>query len=115
MSYSSSHSDTKTNYLSAMKKETMNDNSDYNFAQRCYVFLYAMCFATIKICSYWNDQTQIVIAEHAIELFDELNNINPLLSSYLPESTEICGKTFGIVYTSRHEGMLHCISPYLIY
>ena len=52
----------------------------------------------------------IAIAEHAIELFDKVSNINPLLSTYLPKSTAICGKTFDIVYTSRHEGTLHCIA-----
>ena len=69
-----------------------------------------ICFSTIKACNYWNDQTQTAIAEHVIELFDKVTNINPMLSTYLPKSTEICGKTFDIVYTFRHEGTLYCIS-----
>lgn len=111
MPYSGSDSDTKINCSSPIiENESMNDNLNYKIAQSYYVFLYAICFSTIKACNYWNDQTQIAIAEHAIELFDKVSNINPLLSTYLPKSTEICGKTFDIVYTSRHEGTLHCIS-----
>ncbi len=111
MPYSGSDSDTKINSSSPIiENESMNDNLNYKIAQSYYVFLYAICFSTIKACNYWNDQTQIAIAEHAIELFDKVSNINPLLSTYLPKSTEICGKTFDIVYTSRHEGTLHCIS-----
>ena len=105
ISYTSSDSDT-------LKDEIMNHDSDYNIAQNCYLFLYAICFSIIKSCSYWNDQTQVAIFEHGIELFDKLNGINPLLSSHLPESTQICDKTFDIVYTSRQEGILHCISPF---
>ncbi len=111
MAYSGSDSDTKINCSSAMtENETMNDNLNYKIAQSYYVFLYAICFSTIKACNYWNDQMQTAIAEHAIELFDKVSNVNPMLSTYLPKSTEICGKTFDIVYTSKHEGMLYCIS-----
>ena len=111
MAYSGSDSDTKINCSSAMtENETMNDNLNYKIAQSYYVFLFAICFSTIKACNYWNDQTQTAIAEHAIELFDKVSNINPMLSTYLPKSTEICGKTFDIVYTSRHEGTLYCVS-----
>ncbi len=92
------------------ENETMNDNLNYKIAQSYYVFLYAICFSTIKACNYWNDQMQTAIAEHAIELSDKVSDINPILSTYLPKSTEICGKTSDTVYTSRHEGKLYCVS-----
>ena len=56
-----------------------NNYPNNKITQSYYVFLYAICFSTIKACNYWNDQRQIAIAEHAIELFDKVSNINPLL------------------------------------
>ena len=61
---------------------TINEYCNYNNAQSNYVFLYAICFSTIKACNNWNDQTEIAIAEHTIELLDKFSFINPFLSDY---------------------------------
>ena len=84
-------------------QEKVNDNSIFN-TQRYYIYIYSICFSTIKRCTYWNYQTEDAIVEHAIELFDETLN-----KSDLPESIRICGSTLEVTYTSRHEGTL-CLS-----
>ena len=93
-----------------IRNETMNGDCDYNVAQTCYAFLYAICFSTIKACNYWNNETQNAITEHAIRLFDEVFHKNSLSVTYLPRRTGICGTPFQITYTSRHEGLLSCTS-----
>ena len=74
----SSHCSTHT-----VAQEKVNDNSIFN-TQRYYIYIYSICFSTIKHCSYWNYQTEDAIVEHAIELLDETLN-----KSDLPESIRI--------------------------
>ena len=91
-----------------LNKKKGNGNPIFN-AQSYYIFLYAICFSTIKCCNYWNYQTENAIVEHAIEQFDETFNESEL-STDLPETIQICGSTTEVVYTSRHEGTLCCTS-----
>ena len=53
---------------------------------------------------YVSPQLNIVIIEHAIEMFDETLN-----KSDLPKSIRIFGSIIEVSYTSRHEGTL-CLS-----
>ena len=101
----SSHRSTAT-----VAQETVNDNSIFN-TQSYYIFIYSICFSTIKHCNYWNYQTENAIVEHAIELFNErLNETH--LSTDLPESIRICDSTIQVTCTSRHEGEL-CLTSEL--
>ena len=101
----SSHRSTAT-----VAQETVNDNSIFN-TQSYYIFIYSICFSTIKRCNYWNYQTENAIVEHAIELFNErLNETH--LSTDLPESIRICDSTIQVTCTSRHEGEL-CLTSEL--
>ena len=86
-------------------QEKVNENSFFN-TQSYYIFIYSICFSTIKRCNY---QTENAIVEHAIELFDEIPNESQL-STDLPKSIHICGSTIEVSYTSRHEGTLCCSS-----
>ncbi len=95
---------------STVADETMNDNSIFNEMQCQYIFLYAICFSTVKTCNYWNDQMQTAIVENAIKLFGEIRSENRLSSTHMPESIDICGSTVDITYTARHEGTLCCTS-----
>ena len=72
-------------------QEKVNENSFFN-TQSYYIFIYSICFSTIKRCNNWNYQTENVIVEHAIELFDEIPNESQL-STDLPKSIHICGST----------------------
>ena len=104
-SQESSHRSTAT-----VAQETVNDNSIFN-TRSYYIFIYCICFSTIKRCNYWNYQTENAIVEHAIELFNErLNETH--LSTDLPESIRICDSTIQVTYTSRHEGAL-CLTSEL--
>ena len=97
----------------------MNDNSIFS-TQRYFIFIYSICFSTVKHCNYWNYQTENAIVEHAIELFDETPNqthlsadlpecIRTHLSADLPECIRTCDSAVTVTYTSRHEGAL-CLS-----
>ena len=104
-SQESSHRSTAT-----VAQETVNDNSIFN-TQSYYIFIYSICFSTIKRCNYWNYQTENAVVEHAIGLFNErLNETH--LSTDLPESIRICDSTIQVTYTSRHEGAL-CLTSEL--
>ena len=89
-------------------QKTVNDNSIFS-TQSYYIFIYSICFSTIKRCNYWNYQTENAIVEHAIELFHETLSENQLLTD-LPESIQIYGSTFEVNYRSRHKGILCCTS-----
>ena len=89
-------------------QETVNDNSVFN-TQSYYIFIYSICFSTIKGCNFWNYQTENAIVEHAIQLFDETLGESQL-SSDLPESIKIYDSTIQVAYSSRHEGTLCCTS-----
>ena len=89
-------------------QETVNDNSVFN-TQRYYIFIYSICFSTIKSCNFWNYQTENAIVEHAIQLLDETLGESQL-SSDLPESIKIYDSTIQVAYSSRHEGILCCTS-----
>ena len=98
-SQESSHRSTAT-----VAQETVNDNSIFN-TQSYYIFIYSICFSTIKCCNYWNYQTENAVVQHATELFNErLNETH--LSTDLPESIRICDSTVQVTCTSRHEGVL---------
>ena len=104
-SQESSHRSTPT-----VAQETVNDNSIFN-TQSYYIFIYCICFSTIKGCNYWNYQTENAIVEHAIELFNKRPN-ETYLSTDLPENIRICDSTIQVTYTSRHEGAL-CLTSEL--
>ena len=80
-------------------QETANDNSIFN-TQSYYIFIYSICFSTIKHYNYWNYQTENAIVEHAIELFDE-TLCKSQLSYNLPESIQICDSTIQVVLGTR--------------
>ena len=86
-------------------QEKVNDNSIFD-TQSYYIFIYSICFSTIK---HWNYQTENSIVEHAIELFDKTLSESQL-STDLPESIQICGSTIEVTYTCRHKGTLCCTS-----
>ena len=94
--------------LQQLHKKTLNDKSIFN-RPSYNIFIYAICFSTIKRCNYWNYQTENAIVEHAMDLFDKTFNNESQLPPGLPESIQIYGSTIEIAYTSRHEGTL-CFS-----
>ena len=94
-------------FPATVPQKTASDNSTFN-TQSYYIFIYSICFSTIKRCNYWNYQTENAIVEHAIELFDETLS-ETKLSYDLPGCIQICDSTIQVVYTSRHEGTL-CFS-----
>ena len=93
---------------STVAQETVNNNSIFN-TQSYYIFIYSICFSTIKRCNYWNYQTENGIVEHAIELFSE-THCESQLSPDLPEFIQIYGSTIQVTYSSRHKGTLCCTS-----
>ena len=93
---------------STLAQETVNNNSIFN-TQSYYIFIYSICFSTIKRCNYWNYQTENGIVEHAIELFGETHRESQL-SADLPEFIQIYGSTIQVAYSFRHEGTLCCTS-----
>ena len=101
------HSDTNLHcFPTTVPEEKVNDNCIFN-TQSYYIFIYSICFSTIKRCNYWNYQTENAIVEHAVQLFDETYDGNQL-SPDLPVSIQICDSIIQVSYTSRHEGTLCC-------
>ena len=64
------NNDTSLHHNSTLSvaQETVNDNSVFN-TQSYYIFIYSICFSTIKGGNFWNYQTENAIVEHAIQLF----------------------------------------------
>ena len=65
------HSDTNLHcFPTTVPEEKVNGNCIF-YTQSYYIFIYSICFSTIKRCNYWNYQTENAIVEHAVQLFDE--------------------------------------------
>ena len=107
ISHDNTNSNTSLHSTTTVALETVDDNSIFS-TQKYFIFIYSICFSTIKRCNYWNYQTENAIVEHAVELFDETSN-QTHLSTDLPESIRICDSTIKVTYASRHEGEL-CVS-----
>ena len=87
ISHDSTNCNTSLHSTTTVTLQTVNDNSIFS-TQRYFIFIYSICFSTIKCCNYWNYQTENAIVERTIELFNETPN-QTHLSADLPESIQI--------------------------
>ena len=107
----SANSDTNFNCsnFSTAEHDVSNQNT-IHYTQECSVYIYAICFSTIKKCSYWTDQTQIAIVEQAVQSNDDFFYESQTLFPIFPEAIQICGLKIDILCTSRHEGTISLTS-----
>ena len=81
------------------------NKTDITFTELCAVYLFSICFSTIKACKYWDDPTLDAIAEYAILFYKSLNIEIDIKCENLPERLPILDANVDIVYT-RQQGML---------
>ena len=85
-SYSSKSSSTTPSHISTFV--STND-------QQCRMWLYALCFSTIKACSYWNTETLAAIVEGANLMY---RYESEFWCGILPGSINILGGNVNIVF-----------------
>ena len=98
---------THNNFTYSTAGDDTFDENYFLYTQKCSLYIYGICFSTIMNCSYWTDQTQTDIIEHAIKAYsNERINDKSQLPKHFPRSIEICGSQIDIVNTTRDEGTL---------
>ena len=71
------------------------------------VYIYSICFSTIKACTYWDDSTLDAVVENAMLFHRKYPNIGTeFTSEHLPKQLTIYGANIDIVYTVRQQDIL---------
>ena len=82
-------------------------NSSIGSAESCAIYIYSICFSTIKACKYWNDSTLDAVTENAMLVYKKSLNVgNEFTCNHLPQTLNVHDANIEIVYTTREQGIL---------
>ena len=77
-----------------------------HFAELSAIYIYSVCFSTIKSCRYWDNFTRDAIAENALLFYESLNIENDIRHEDFSQKLSILDAEVDIVYTTRQQGVL---------
>jgi hypothetical protein len=90
-------------------------NSSVASAESCAIYIYSICFSTIKACKYWNNSTLDAITESAILVYKKCLNVgNEFTFNHLPQTLNVHEANVEIVYTAREQGKLSVCNKNLL-
>ena len=98
---------TSNDTSNAKSSELVCNEVSVTFAELCMIYIYSICFSTIKACTYWDDSTLDAVAENAMLFYKtSINMGNEFISECLPQRLNVLDANIDIVYTAKQQGML---------
>ena len=84
--------------ISVFGGQSVNKADIIRFAELSAIYIYSICFSTIKSCRYWDNSTRYAIVENGLLFYESLNIENNITREDFPQKLSILDAEVDMVY-----------------